>query len=78
MKKWLDQNSERINDIHDALLIWGIICVLAQANLIVLIIVLLLAIVHIISAYIKRNNTKDMIVHGIFAALYVFMFCVNV
>ena len=50
---------------------------LVQAKVMVMIIAILLAIIHIISAYIKRYDEKDMIDHGLFAAMYIFLFFMN-
>ena len=74
MKKWLNENYEWLCTVRRILLVFALLGCLVQAKAMVLVLAILLAIIHIISAYIKRYDEKDMIDHGLFAALYIFWF----
>lgn len=74
MKKWLEEKYEMLCTIRRVLLIIAFLGCIVQAKAMVMLLVILLAIIHIISAYIKRYNEKDMIDHGLFATLYILWF----
>jgi len=77
MKKWLNENYEMLCTIRRVFLGFALVGCLVQAKAMVMVLAILLAIIHIISAYIKRYEEKEMIDHGLFAALYIFLIFIN-